>query len=492
MTRRIQLFSLVLLAIFIGCAVLQFLSAGDIRALMLNTDALNIPTVVDNIISQGGSLSNWYLSPAPYLFPDALLHAIIHPFAESVYVRLAAFAALQIVLLFVVLWNLAIRTHRNHPIIIAVTITGTLTWMSVLRGGPYDQLMTAGFHYGAFLISILIVTLGLSNTTSYKRWCGIAILCFFTSLSDNIIVIQTTIPLALTLTLIALFDAEHRTHRLITAGVAAFSSLLGSLSYGLLITHDTRYPIEFNVNKFRVNADGVRDVLVDFLQDHHFVSAAMLMCVVLAIHYFIRLTQRLRRTTPIAILSIFVFASTVCTSIGLLLATTNEMTIRYFLPVFSWPIIFCGLIIFNIEIFGGKFPVIVSTISALLFSFNTANLIDANGIDRTFYPPDIACIDNALSSTTAVHGMANYWDAKYIQVFSKRNIVLAQHWDVLAPMKWITTQDYYRDTYDFAIISTNASPPFTLSQDLIVKTYGEPQTSTTCGTRIVLVFQQGE
>jgi hypothetical protein len=168
------------------------------------------------------------------------------------------------------------------------------------------------------------------------------------------------------------------------------------------------------------------------------------------------------------------------------------MTIRYFIPVFAWPVILSGFAIFNTEIFAGKFPVIVASIVALVLSLNTSSLVDAHGINRTYYPDDIACIDNALSPSAAVHGIANYWDAKYIQVFSKRNLTVAQYWDVLAPMKWITTQDYYRDTYDFAIISTNASAPFTLSQDLIVKTYGQPVSATTCGTRIVLVLPHGD
>ena len=459
---------------------------------MLNTDALNIPTVVDNVMSHQGSLSHWYLSPAPYLFPDALIHVVIHPFTANTYVRLALFAAAQIAVLFLVIWKLAVRTLRNHPIIIAVAITGNLAWMSVLRGGPFDQLMTAGFHYGAFLISIAVVTLALGTTSPYRSWCGIAVLCFFTSLSDNIFVIQTTIPLALTLVLVAIFDRNHRTHRLITAGVTAFSSFAGTLSYGFFITHDTRYPITFNGDKFRVNAHGIRDVLVEFLRHHEPVGAALILSCLLAVLYLIRLAKRVRRTTPIAILSLFVFASIASTCVGLLLATTNEMTIRYFIPVFSWPIIICGLVIFNTDIFGGKIPVIVASVTALMLSLNTSTLVDTHGIDRTYYPADIACIDRALPSADVVHGIANYWDAKFIQVFSKRNLTVAQYWDVLAPMKWITTQDYYRDTYDFAIISTNASQPFTLSQELIVKKYGKPMSSTTCGTRIVLVFHHGE
>ena len=459
---------------------------------MLNSDALNIPTVVDNLMSHHGTLSHWYLSPAPYLFPDAPMHVIIHPFTSNMHVRLAIFAAAQIALLFVVVWRLAVRTLRNYPIAIAVTITGSLIWMSVLRGGPYDQLMTAGFHYGAFVVSIAVVTLAISTTHQNRNWCAIVILCFLTSLSDNIFVIQTTIPLVLTLLLVALFDGEHRANRLITAGITVSSSLIGSFSYGLFITHDTRYPLHLNMDKFRVNADGVRDIVVDFLRHHEPIAAAMVVTSLLALHYFVRLAKRIRRTTPFAILSIFAFVSIASTCVGLILATTNEMTIRYFIPVFSWPVIIGALFLFNTDIFGGKLPILVASISALMLCLNTSTVIDANGIDSAYYPVDIACIDNALSSTNAVHGMANYWDAKYIQAFSKSDITLAQHLDILMPMKWITTQDYFRKSYDFAIISTDAPPIYTLSRKRLVKNYGEPMSTSTCGTRIVLVFHRGE
>jgi hypothetical protein len=480
----------VLLAIFIGCAVTQFLAAGDIRALMIDTDALNIPNVVDNVMAHSGSLSRWYLSPAPYLFPDALIHAIIHPLTSSTYVRLAVFAAIQIALLFALVWWLAVRTLRQRPLAIAVAITGNLVFTALLRGGPFNQLMTAGFHYGAFLISIAVVVLALT-TQRRSNWVVIAVLCFLTSLSDNIFIIQTAVPLAVTLLLVALFDAELRWHRAISACVVAASSLLGSLMYGVFITYKTRYPIHYTSEKFRSNAHAVKLILRDFASNHEPIAAAVLLSGVIGLFYVVRLMKRIRRTTPIAIVSIFAFGSVVSTCFGLVLATTNEMTIRYFIPVFTWPLIVCGLILFNTDMLREKVPVLVATLTAIVLCVNTSTLVDTHGIERDYYPADVACIDNALPNLSQLHGMSNYWDAKYIQSFSKRDLTVAQYWDNLTPMKWITTDDYYRSSYDFAVISTNMPPQFTLSRELLEKTFGQPTTSVTCGSRIVLVFQRG-
>ena len=490
MKRSSHAFSIVLLTIFIGCAVTQFLAAGDIRALMLDTDALNIPTVVDNVLAHGGSLSHWYLSPAPYLFPDALVHAVIQPFTSDTYARLAVFAAVQIAALFAMLWWLAVRTLRQRPLAIAVAITGNLVFTALLRGGPFNQVMTAGFHYGAFLISIAVAVLALS-TQRRSNWVVIAILCFLTSLSDNIFIIQTAVPLAITLLLVALFDSEHRRHRIISAGTVAVSSVLGSLMYDVFITHETRYPIQFTSEKFRSNAHAVKLILRNFASNHEPIAAAAILSIVISIFYVVRLMKRIRRTTPIAMVSIFAAGSVVSTCIGLVLATTNEMTIRYFIPVFTWPLIVCGLIIFNTDMLREKVPVLVATITAIVLCLNTSTLVDTHGIERDYYPTDVACIDNALPNLGQLHGMSNYWDAKYIQSFSKRDITVAQYWDNLTPMKWITTDDYYHSSYDFAVVSTSMPPQFTLSRELLTEKFGEPTSSVTCGSRIVLVFQRG-
>jgi len=457
---------------------------------MLDTDALNIPTVVDNVIAHHGSVSHWYLSPAPYLFPDALIHAVIHPFTSNTYARLAVFAAAQIAVLFALVWWLAVRTLRQRPLAIAVAITGSLVFVALLRGGPYNQLMTAGFHYGAFLMSIAVVVLGLS-THRRSNWIVTAVFCFLTSLSDNIFIIQTTVPLAVTLLLVALFDTEHRRHRITSAGTAAVSSVLGSLMYGVFITHETRYPIHFTSEKFRSNAHAVKSILRDFASSHEPIGAAVLLSAVIAIFYVVRLMKRIRRTTPIAVVSIFTAGSVVSTCVGLVLATTNEMTIRYFIPVFTWPLIVCGLLIFNTDMLREKVAIIVATATAIMLCLNTSTFVDTHGIELNYYPADIACIDNALPNLSQLHGMSNYWDAKYIQSFSRRDLTIAQYWDNLTPMQWITTDDYYRSSYDFAVISPNMPPQFILSRELVVKTFGQPTASVTCGSRIVLVFQRG-
>lgn len=484
--------SFVFLAIFIVCGVLQFLAGANIRALMLDTDALNIPTVMDNVMSHHGSLSQWYLSPAPYLFPDALIHVVIHLFTTNTYVQLAVFAAIQILLIFAAMWWLAVRIKRNHPLAIAVAITGNLTWMALLRGGPYNQLMTAGFHYGAFLVSVLMAALCVGTNHPRRTWVSLGALSFLTALSDNIFVIQTAVPFALVLLFVGAFDAEHRVHRLANAAVIAASSMLGSFAYGPFISHHTRYPVELSVQKFRDNAHAVRATIGTFLNNHEPIGVALVLCALCGVFYGARVAQRVRRTQPIALLALFGCASVISTCTGLVLATTNEMTIRYFIPVFTWPVIIGGLVIFNANLLREKVPVLVAGVTALILCLNTSKYIDTHGIDRSYYPQELACIDNALPQGVELHGIANYWDAKYVQAFSRRSLTVAQYWDNLTPMKWITTDDYYHSSYDFAIVSSTAAPQFVLSKDLIVKNYGPPTNTVTCGTRIVLVYERAE
>jgi hypothetical protein len=89
-------------------------------------------------------------------------------------------------------------------------------------------------------------------------------------------------------------------------------------------------------------------------------------------------------------------------------------------------------------------------------SIHAFELVEKNGFSDDFYPDYIACIDGSLKNFHLVYGIAQYWDAKHIQAFSKQKIVLAQHWSDLQEQKHITSDAFFKSAYDFAIISEYA------------------------------------
>jgi hypothetical protein len=139
------------------------------------------------------------------------------------------------------------------------------------------------------------------------------------------------------------------------------------------------------------------------------------------------------------------------------------------------------------------FSFIVFIIFFIFLSINTFGLAERNkGFNFEFYPEQIACIDNAIDEAGLRNGIAQYWDAKYIQVFSKLKINLAQHIENLEEHRWITSSKFYKKNYDFAIISENANPPYKISYRKLAEINGEPESTIFCGDKKILIYGQGK
>lgn len=112
----------------------------------------------------------------------------------------------------------------------------------------------------------------------------------------------------------------------------------------------------------------------------------------------------------------------------------------------------------------------------------------SNGVEKQYYPEEISCIDNALEKENLHNGIAQYWDAKYLQNFSRLNLNVAQHFDNLGEMYWITSKEYFKQSYDFAIISESAAPPYKISPEALTRINGTPKSVKSCGSKLVFMY----
>jgi hypothetical protein len=121
-------------------------------------------------------------------------------------------------------------------------------------------------------------------------------------------------------------------------------------------------------------------------------------------------------------------------------------------------------------------------------SWSAYKLIQSNGIKEKYYPGDMACIDDVLEKENINNGIAQYWDAKHIQNLSRLKLNIAQYFDNLSEMHWITSKKYFKPAYDFAIITEAAHPPFKLSLDALTSINGKPKLIKACGSRTVYIY----
>ena len=99
------------------------------------------------------------------------------------------------------------------------------------------------------------------------------------------------------------------------------------------------------------------------------------------------------------------------------------------------------------------------------------------GINYQLYDKDLACIDDALSKKGLTNGIAQYWDAKHIQLFSRLVLNLAQYSDNLDEFLWITSTDFYKNNYDFAISIEKSIKPTIKTKKIV-----------SCGNYIIHIY----
>ena len=496
--RRVDTVPAVVVVAVITACVVQYLSGGPVRGIAFDTDALNIPTVVADLVSHHGSLSNWWLSPAPYLYPDALLFVPAHLLGSTAYVRIVTYMALQLAALWwALLWTARRAGHQRPQRFAAVTVA-VLAWAGINSTAPFNQLFVAGFHAGGFIASLFLVGLciGSAEDHAFTRRAyelgTISALTFMLVLSDSIVLVQTVAPLVVLLLLMAACGSRRRMRHVWTAGVLAVAAAAGHVAYPHLVAHPTRYPLVLTGEKISSNFAAVRGLVSGYLGDHTAALPVLLVFAVVACVATIRVVRRLQRNRSVENLVVWCALSVVTTVAGVGLATTNEVTIRYFLPVVVLPLVGILLVATSPHSVTGGLSVLAALACTVAVVSGAVRLTRDNGMQLSFRPAEITCIDDAISSIDGRHGIAQYWDAKYVQSLSGLDITLAQYMDNLLPMRWITTDSYFTGAYDFAIVTKAPPSPWVLSVDLITAGNGQPLRTVDCPGHLVLLYGHGK
>ena len=644
MTTRENVVNLCVLLAALGNVIVCYLAGHPFRAYVLeNSDLLYLPTLFSDILSKGGHLSDWFLTPAPYFFPDYPLYLFAYLLGVSTYIQIAIFAVVQIGATLCAMWLLTRRVSTSEAFVTAVTITIALVWLALRGGEPFVILLASASHYGTFLSTIFFVALWLdyetSNGDARKRLLLVAvcILAFLSTLSDNLFIVQAIFPFAATIiavrvmrrersrsrglvgpvllavwvvltmvvpaltyrtpiprpainvawtagvddqqraTLEARFhltdgdfrgghlwtysiadttranvaalvrhpgveDTQHidrqsftvdgaesslrralatvpiglamstfvvlcwlfatdvvsarRKRGVWTMGLSAlvpvFCSMLGFISYGFLVANPTRYPPSIGLEKIYGNLTDLSVGLGRAMTASPVFGSSVVIYV--GLFLFVVAAPSMKWITrepppPLVWLTVFSLIAICSTIIAATFVTDLPVMSRYLIPVFFWPVVIVPVIVNHL--LGRRFVAVgtvLSLIAVVSLTASSRTLASSNGLSARYYPTDIACVDDAIERVGLHNGIAQYWDAKYLQQFSRLNLNIAQYSDDLAETKWITSQRYFRRRYDFAVLSTDAESTFDISPDDLTKVNGAPREIVTCGSRLLYIY----
>ena len=122
----------------LACIVLSYLAGHPFRAYLIeNSDLLYLPALFADVLSGGGRIADWYLTPAPYFFPDYPIYFGAYAAGWDTYSRIVLFSVAQTMLVFAAVWLLAKQVEAPAAFILAVTVTIALVWLALNAGEPF-------------------------------------------------------------------------------------------------------------------------------------------------------------------------------------------------------------------------------------------------------------------------------------------------------------------------------------------------------------------
>ena len=483
----------------LAALALLYLGGQPFQDHLVNSDALYLPTLFDDLFVRGVQLADWFLTPAPYFFPDFLLYGLAWLAADGAYHQVLVFGLLQLGLATMAVYAIAHATLAAHRGMVAALACVLLAWLAANADLPFALLLASAHHAGAFLALLAALALWLHDdgaATPWTRWLRplLCLLCLATVLSDTLFLLQAVVPMAAAIVLCR----GKGTGMLAAARPLALpllvSGLLGMMAYKHVVAHPTRHPARFGLERAGLNLRELADICATVFAQAPLLGLAVAGFAVFGAACLLRslagrplaLPRRLQLLVSFSILSM------AATLLALVLNKTLPPTARYMLPVFCLPLASGSALLAHYlhKCFYPAGAALAALCTALLAAAAWPAWQGERDATR-FYPPDLACIDQALAGTPLRHGIAQYWDAKRIQALSRHRLTLAQYTGELARMEWITSERFYQPAYDFAVIAEDAPPEFKLPLARLLALNGKPAASVRCGQRTLLLYGQG-
>ncbi|MFM6928196.1 MAG: hypothetical protein ACKOX6_07010, partial [Bdellovibrio sp.] len=131
------------------------------------------------------------------------------------------------------------------------------------------------------------------------------------------------------------------------------------------------------------------------------------------------------------------------------------------------------------------------TASAVLLVWGLGTIQSPQAIAnlRTYYPEEVKCLDENLSSRGITQGISGYWDAKRIAYTSHAGLQLAQlNMDEKTYHYWITNKKVFTGKYDFIIAHNSYRPEYEKTVEQIAADFGAPLETIDCGVYKAMLY----
>lgn len=497
----------VFLLICLGCfAALYLAGQPDFARFLLGADGLYFPALFFDLFQQNGSLANWYLAPpGSYFFPDFGFYFLAYLATRSPYLQIVAFGLVQMLFLFFAVWVLAGQVRPQSSILAkylqASAVTAVAIALALSGREPFVLLTVSGFHYGSFIVTLVFLAAWLryydaSNTGKQALLlAAMGFLAAVTTLSDTIFLVHVVAPLIATSVAFVILEPKRRARAIASLVLIPAASVVGYFSYYWLVYNNTRYPVRLGTYELWDRVVVLGSIFWNSMIKLPLFGVAAVLYVGISLYVVYSAFAGLKKPihlTGLGRLWLFSLAAAGATVCAIIPTELPPLSARYLIPVMLTPV---ALLVFVAAVrLRRSFDyaaVALCGISAFLSLSIAYRYVSPAQLRYTFRDAEIDCIDGALEKYGVANGVAQYFDAKPLQLFSRLPVSIAQvaqHPNALLEQRWVNTARHFRPAYDFAVVSDDAKGIYGISAAQLAALNGKPRAVEHCQTHSVHIF----
>lgn len=498
-------------SLWLGFALLFILNAHEFFSLyiqgrlspdfLFNSDATYLPLLYRDLLLEGGKLSQWFLTPAPYFFPDWLIYAAARSSVGQDFYAVFIQGLVQVVGISTAVYVIACQTGLSRfKAFLSFGLVLTLFIIGMERGiMVFLYSMMSAFHGGAFLCMLWTTAWFLrfekkANTSPFELSL-FSIFVFLVTLSDKLFFLQVVLPIVSIFLLRAILEKRWDINSLKFPIAATISGAIAAVSLKFVVAQTMEYPLELSVSKLRRNRKALIEYYRIITENNFWVWAPFTLFYLgfigLLIYSFKKKKINFSKLNNLAAI---LFVSTSFVLFIELLIVSLPVTDRYLIAVFAGPICLLPIIIVRLcdqyLAKGIGLGLLVLALMSSSFYLVTRTETDKRPLLSAYYPDDVACFDKSLEGTGATHGISAYWDAKKTSALSQTGLRVTSVLYDLTPFRWIMTENWVSvDGYDFVI--SNSAGDGEPDLKIIEKLNGAPKSKHNCGTKQIWVYNKG-
>jgi len=485
-----------LLPISLTCYVLaiawlayNYLNGRIDNNLFFNSDALYLPSLFRNIFLEGKQFSDWMLAPSSVLFPDGIFFSLAYILSKDATIQILVFAIIQSIVFFLCATALlSTFLRRIDAATYSALISSNAIFMGIYGTDPHGLSFISVFHFGS-LLSYILLTLAFvefntakSGPRKYKYGVFAFSISALSVFSDHLIILHFIAPTLIIGILYYLNKSKNKAVLYFSAILIGSTVLalalettllknLGRLDYEVgfgSITNKSAILASWVANKPSLTQASLLLLPVSLIVSFAFLKASR------------EITGRLAAKQELLAYSVLASTLTALLVTGL---SNRDFTIRYLLPFIFLPPLFLFALISTKY---SRYLSIAILLSSFLAFLKTPE-VETN--PEKSYHAVVDCIDRLTAKHNSPRGMAEYWDAIPINVFSKTGLNVVPVQADTAPTKWMyNTQDYI-GKFSFAILSNDTSDMrHTIFRTSVIKRLAKKPLEYQCGNKTVLIF----